>query len=192
MKKILSLMLCAALCLMSIAAVAETADTYTTASATKTVLAGEAYDAAAAALVAHCADLATLAETKVEGYAVNPLLVNAQIMSVNTDGSVGLSTISQWKYVDGEKDQVIVELTAGQNQINLSKPGACGTLLVKIDGACYLVHLAVVESDEQVFTQEAFDAGEFNFHYSGAPNQLSSFTITCDVTAIEQTYALIF
>jgi hypothetical protein len=60
MKKILSLLLCAALCMMSLAAIAET-DTYTTASATKTVLTGEAYDAAAAALVAHCADLATLA-----------------------------------------------------------------------------------------------------------------------------------
>ena len=191
MKKFLSLILCAVLCLASVAAIAET-DAYTTASSTKTVLTGEAYDAAAAALVAHCADLATLAETKVEGYAVNPNLVNAQIMSVNTDGSVGLSTISQWKYVDAEKDQVIVELTAGQNQINLSQDGACGTLLVKIDGACYLVHLAVIDSDEQVFTQEAYDAGEFNYHYSGAANALSSFTITCDVTAIEQTYALIF
>ena len=191
MKKFLSLILCAVLCMMSFAAIAET-DAYTTASATKTVLTGEAYDAAAAALVAHCADLATTAEAKVEGYVENPLLTNAQIMSVNPDGSVGLSTISQWKYVDGEKDQVIVELTAGQNQINLSKDGACGTLLVKIDGACYLVHLAVVESDEQVFDQAAYDAGEFNQHYSGAPNKLSSFTITCDVTAIEQTYALIF
>ena len=191
MKKILSLILCAVLCMTSFAAIADV-DAYTTASATKTVLTGDAFDAAAATLVDHCADLATLAETKVEGYAVNPKLVNAQIMSVNTDGSVGLSTISQWKYVDAEKDQVVVELTAGQNQINLSQDGACGTLLVAIDGACYLVHLAVVESDEQVFTQEAYEAGEFNFHYSGAANKLSSFTITCDVTAIEQTWALIF
>lgn len=191
MKKILSLILCAVLCMMSVAAVAEV-DAYTTASATKTVLSGDAYEAAAAALVAHCADLATTAEAKVEGYAENPLLTNAQIMSVNTDGSVGLSTISQWKYVDADKDQVVLELTAGQNQINLSRDGACGTLLVKIDGACYLVHLAVVESDEQVFDQAAYDAGEFNQHYSGAANALSSFTITCDVMAIEMSYALIF
>lgn len=115
-------------------------------------------------------------------------------MSVNPDGCVGMSTISEWKYVqnaDG-KGQVIVELTHGQNTLNLSKEGARGTLLVLVDGASYLVHLDVLDSDEQVYTVEAYNAREFNVHYSGAANQLSSYTITCEELCIEMRHMLLF
>lgn len=85
-----------------------------------------------------------------------------------------------------------MELTYGQNALNLSAEGARGTLLVRLDGTSYLAHLDVVSSDEQVFTQEAFEAGEFDAHYSGADNHLSSYTIVCDVLSIESTNLLIF
>lgn len=172
--------------------VAEEADVYTSASTTKTVLSGEARAAAVDALVKSSADLATRAEAGAEGY-IAPESVNALILSVNPDGSVGLSTISQWKYVtDDAGDQVILELTHGQNALNLSRENAAGSLLLRLDGASYIVHLRVKDADEQAFSQEAYDEGQFNAHYSGAQERLSSYTITCDATAIEVTYALIF
>ena len=192
MKKLIALMM-VLLCMLGVQALAEEVAAYTSASTTKTLLSGEELDTAAALLAANCSDLATLAQTKVEGYTA-PSGVNAQIMSVNPDGSVGMSTISEWKYVqnaDG-KDQVIVELTYGQNALNLSEEGARGTLLVLVDGASYLVHLDVLESDEQVYTDEAYNAGEFDAHYSGAANQLSSYTITCEVLSIEMSHMLLF
>lgn len=192
MKKLLVLML-TVLCALGVQAVAEETDVYTSASQTKIALSGEELAAAGALLAEHCSDLATLAQTKAEGYTA-PAGVNAQIMSVNPDGCVGLSTISEWKYVQGEdgKDQVILELTHGQNALNLCEDGARGSLLVMLDGVGYLVHLDVVDADEQVYTDEAYDAGEFDAHYSGAPNQLSSYTITCDVLSIETSRLLMF
>ena len=192
MKKLIALMM-VLLCEVGAQALAQEVDAYTSASMTKTLLSGEELDAAAALLAASGSDLATLAQTKAEGYTA-PSGVNAHIMSVNPDGSVGLSTISEWKYVqnaDG-RDQVIVELTYGQNALNLSEDGARGTLMVLLDGAGYLVHLDVVDSDEQVYTDEAYNAGEFDAHYSGAANQLSSYTITCDVLSVEMSRLLLF
>lgn len=191
MKRLLILMMVLVVA-FSVSAAAQEVDAYTSASATKTLLSGDELAAAGALLAANCSDLATLAQTKVEGY-VAPTVTNAQIMSVNPDGSVGLSTISEWMYVQGEgKDQVIVELTYGQNALNLSEEDARGSLLVMIDGTSYLVHLDVVESDEQVYTDEAYNAGEFDSHYSGAPNKLSSYTITSDVLSIETSKLIMF
>ncbi len=192
MKKWLVLAL-ACMCVGSALACAEEVDAYTSASTTKVTLSGEELSAAGALLAANGSDLATLAQTKEEGYTA-PDGTNAQILSVNPDGSVGLSTISEWKYVQGDdgKDQAIVELTYGQNALNLSEENARGSLLVMLDGEGYLVHLDVVESDEQVYTDEAYNAGEFDAHYSGAANQLSSYTITCDVLSIETSNLLMF
>lgn len=192
MKRLTTLFLVIML-LMSATAYAEEVDVYTSASATKTMLEGEALTAAGVLLAQNDSDLATLAQTKVEGYTA-PNVALGQIMSVNPDGSIGLSTISEWQYVQNEagRDQVIVELTHGQNALNLSKEGARGSLLVRLDGVSYLVHLDVVESDEQVYTDEAYQAGEFDAHYSGAPNKLSSYTITSDVLSIETTNMLMF
>ena len=192
MKKLIALMM-VLLCAVGAQALAQEVDAYTSASMTKTLLSGEELDAAAALLAASGSDLATLAQTKAEGYTA-PSGVNAHIMSVNPDGSVGLSTISEWKYVqnaDG-RDPVSVELTYGQNALNLSEDGARGTLMVLLDGAGYLVHLDVVDSDEQVYTDEAYNAGEFDAHYSGAANQLSSYTITCNVLSVEMSRLLLF
>ena len=192
MKRLTTLFLVIML-LMSATAYAEEVDVYTSASATKTMLEGEALTAAGVLLAQNDSDLATLAQTKVEGYTA-PNVALGQIMSVNPDGSIGLSTISEWQYVQNEagQDQVIVELTYGQNALNLSEEGARGSLLVRLDGVSYLVHLDVVESDEQVYTDEAYQAGEFDAHYSGAPNKLSSYTITSNVLSIETTNMLMF
>lgn len=193
MKRMLAFALTVAMLLCATAALAEEVDTYTSASATKTLLSGDALAEAAALLSENDSDLATLAQTKEEGY-VAPTAAMAQIMSVNPDGSVGLSTISEWRYDVAEEgaDQVTVELTYGQNALNLSEEGARGTLLVRLDGVSYLVHLDVVSSDEQVYTDEAYEAGEFDAHYSGAANQLSSYTIVSDVLSIETTTMLMF
>lgn len=169
-------------------------DAYTSASLTKTKLASGELDDAAALLASHCSDLATLAETQKPGYKAPENSTVAQIMTVNPDGCVGLSSMSEWKYIpqDDGKDQVILELTYGQNCLNINQPGDRGTLLVIIDGTSYLVHLNTLESDEQVYTDEAYEAGEFDSHYSGAANQFSSFTITCEVLSIETSNMLIF
>lgn len=173
---------------------ASVVDAYTSASLTKTALTGDDLAAAAELLAAHCSDLATLAETKAPGYTPPANSTVGQIMTVNPDGCVGLSSISEWMYVPAERgnDQVVLELTYGQNCLNISEPGDRGTLLVTIDGTSYLVHLSTLESDELVYTDEAYAAGEFDSHYSGAESHLSSFTITCEVLAIESTQMLIF
>lgn len=193
MKKFLSVVLCAML-LLSVSAVAETVDTYTSASTTKSVVVGDELAALRDTLSSSCSDLATLAETQAEGYVAPTGKVNAQIVSVNPDGSVGLSTVSEWKYVKSEDgaDQVIVELTYGQNALNLSEENARGSLIVVLNGATYILHLDVVESDEQVYTEEGYATGEFNSHYSGSANALSSYTVTSNVLSIEKSYAIIW
>lgn len=174
-------------------AVAESVDAYTSASTTKAVLSGDDLTAAAALLVSKSADLATLAESEADGYAA-PESAFAQIMSVNPDGSVGLSTISQWKYVQGEDglDQVIIQLTYGQNAVNLATVGNSGSLLVAIDGTYYIVHLTTAEVVEMPYSDEDFNAGKFNAYYSGAEAQLTQYDITLDVGAIETTSMIMF
>ena len=87
MKKWLVLAL-ACMCVGSALACAEEVDAYTSASTTKVTLSGEELSAAGALLAANGSDLATLAQTKEEGYTA-PDGTNAQILSVNPDGSVG-------------------------------------------------------------------------------------------------------
>lgn len=198
MKKILAFLI-ASILLLSVGAYASAeptaeVDAYTSASLTKTTLSGDELTAAAELLVQHGSDLATLADTQVPGYTAPVGSMPAQIMTVNPDGCVGLSTITEFHYYPMEdgRDQVVLELTYGQNAVNLGEPDARGTLLVRIDGTSYLVHLDVIDYDEQVYTDEAYAAGEFNAHYSGASNAFSSFTITCEVLSIETSQLLIF
>ena len=132
MKKLISLILAATMLLVSACALAEAADAYTTASATKAVLSGDELAAAEAVLQAKSSLLSTSAEAKAEGYAAKEGTGLAQILSVNADGSVGLSTISEWKY---EAGKVSMKLTQGQNALNLAEAGKTGTLLVGADGA---------------------------------------------------------
>ena len=185
MKKLFAL-LAAAMMLFSLAA-AESADVYTTASATKTVLTGEDLAKAEAVLVAQSSLLSTIDEAKAEGYQQKEGTTTAQIMSVNADGSVGLSTISEWKYENGK---AWIKLTHGQNALNLAKEGAAGTLLVKGQGPVYLLHLKTAAVTVLEYSEET--AGQFDQHYSGAANALNEYDIEFDVTAIEQTFALMF
>jgi hypothetical protein len=72
-------------------------DAYTSASRTKMMLNGAAFDAVAEALKAGSADLASAAEAKAPGYNARTGTIG-NVMSANPDGSVGISTISQWVY----------------------------------------------------------------------------------------------
>ncbi len=195
MKKFLCALTSLVMLLAVACASAETVDAYTSASTTKTLLSGDDLAAAETLLASHSSDLATKAEASAEGYTAPADALNAQIMSVNPDGSVGLSTISEWKLTpaaDGAAATVTLELTYGQNALNLSEDGARGTLLVGVDGTWYIVHLKVLNSDEQVYSDEAYEAGEFDHHYSGSDSKLSSYTIDCEVLSIETSFLLMF
>lgn len=158
----------------------------------KSMLSGDAFEAAAQALGAGSADLANLVTSKTPGY-VAPKSYLANVMSTNPDGSVGISTISQWQYImsDFGSDHVILQLTWGQNAINLAEVDHRGSLYVpgvNVGGKTnrYLIHLRVVNVDEFKYSDEAFKAGLFNAYYSGAPQKKSQYTITCEVLAIEE------
>ncbi len=185
MKKLFALLIAALL--LCGAAAAETVDAYTTASSTKTVLSGEALAAAEEVLMAKSSLLSSADEARVEGYQAKEGTGIAQIMSINPDGSVGLSSISEWKYENGK---VFVRLTQGQNALNLAKEGATGTLLVKGDSGYYIVHLKTAAVTVLEYSAET--AGQFDQFYSGAANALNEYDIEFDVGAIEQTFALMF
>ena len=212
MKKLLCVLF--ALSLMVTCAGAELVDTYTSASLTKSFVEGEDLDALAKTLSESGADIATKAQTEAEGYE-RMYGKHVQIMSVNPDGSIGMSTIGYWRYVDNRADgmdvvitagdwqfvkrgegadQVVIQLTEGQNALNLYNAGvgARTTLLVKLDDATYLLHLNITDIHVQEFSQEAYDAGEFASGYSGADRQARSFYFTFDVLSIEKTNQLIF
>jgi len=168
-------------------------DAYTSASevTSKAPMSGEAFEAVAKVLEAGSSDLANAATAKAAGYmAPKSFIVN--IMSVNPDGSVGISTISQWAYAikDGP-DNVTLQLTHGQNALNLSEVGKRGTLFIPgvlVDGKSwkYFLHLKVVRVDVLKYSDEAFETGKFNSYYSGKAAQKNQYTITCEVLSIEE------
>ena len=200
-----------ALC-VSFCAVAEEVDTYTSASLTKSYVEGEELAALAATLTVSGADIATTAQTQEEGYEkMYGLHVN--VISVNPDGCPGMSTIGFWRYVDNREggadvtitagdwqynrrgtgcDQVVFQLTDGQNARNFAQDGARGTLMVKVDKTVYLVHMDVTEVFAQEFTQESYDAGEFAYGYSGADRQATSYYFVCDVLSVEKSNSMMF
>ncbi|MBR5225074.1 MAG: hypothetical protein IKV90_05355 [Clostridia bacterium] len=200
-----------ALC-VSFSAVAEQVDTYAGASLTKSFVEGEELAALAATLTVSGADIATTAQTLEEGYEkMYGLHVN--VVSVNPDGCPGMSTIGFWRYVDNREggadvaikagdwqytrrgegcDQVVFQLTDGQNARNLAKEGSRCTIVVKVEGATYLLHLNVTEVFAQEFTQEAYDAGEFAYGYSGADRQATSYYYVADVLSVEKSFSILF
>lgn len=194
-------------------AVAENVDTYTGASLTKSFVTEEEMAALAVTLSASGADIATTKETQAEGY-TKMYGAHVNVITVNPDGCPGMSTIGFWRYVNNREggadvkitagdwtytrkgegaDQVVFQLTEGQNALNLFDQGIGGrcTLQAKIDGTTYLIHLNTVEIFEQKFTQEAYDAGEFAYGYSGADRAATSFYFVCDVLSIEQTKSIL-
>jgi hypothetical protein len=166
-------------------------DAYTSASSTKITLKGAAFDAAAKALQAGSSDLASAAAAKAAGYAAPKGLIG-NVMSTNPDGSVGISTISEWVYIDADgTDSVKLQLTEGQNALNLAEVGSRGTLFISdatVDGknVRYSVHLKVVNVETLKYSDEVYAAGRFNAHYSGQSAKKSQYTLTCDVLAIEE------
>ena len=212
MKKFLCVLF--ALMLLCGVAAAETVDTYTSAFLTKSFVEGEELAALAVTLSESGADIATKAQTQAEGY-VRMYGSHVQIMSVNPDGSIGMSTIGYWRYVNNHEggmdvtitagdwqftkrgegaDQVVIQLTEGQNALNLYNGGVGTrtTLLVKVENTSYLLHLNITDIHVQEFDQAAYDAGEFASGYSGADRQARSFYFTFDVLSIEKTNQLIF
>ena len=211
MKKMLSLLLVMMMILPC--AVAETVDTYTGASLTKSFVAEGDMAALAATLTTMGADIATTKEASAPDY-VKMYGAHVNVITVNPDGCPGLSTIGYWRYVDNHEggadvkitagdwtytrrgegaDQVVFQLTDGQNARTLAGQGIGGrcTIQVKIERTNYLIHLNTVEIFEQVFTQEAYDAGEFATGYSGADRQATSYYFVCDVLSIEQTTSIL-
>ncbi len=166
-------------------------DSFTSASLTRSTLADDKLAEAKDTIVSVSSDLASLAETQADGYVEPENSVIAQILSINPDGTPGMSTIHAWQY-DKDANTVTVELTDGQNAQNLAKVDAKGTLIVKANGAYYILHLNTKSVEELEYTDEAFEAGEFNAAYSGATNQLSEFSIVFDVTQIDQSFVYMF
>ena len=211
MKKLVALVL--ALITMGVMAIAsaEVVDAYTSASLTKSFVTGADLDALAVVLSESGADIATKSQTEAEGYQ-KMYGKHANIMSVNPDGSIGMSTIGYWRYVNNRAngmdavitagdwtftrrgegaDQVVVQLTEGQNALNLVNQDRT-TLMVILDDGTYLLHLAKTDMFEQKFDQAAYDAGLFASGYSGADRAASSFYYVFDVLSIEKTNMLIF
>ncbi len=165
-------------------------DAYSSASETKVKLSGDEYAAVAKAIEAGSSDLASKATTKAAGY-VAPKSYIGNVMSTNPDGSVGISTISQWKFAAAGKGTLTIQLTYGQNALNINGVAKRGTLYVPgvvVNGkpGKYFIHFKVASVDVMKYSDEAFNAGKFNSYYSGAAGKKSQYTFTCDVLAIEE------
>jgi hypothetical protein len=166
-------------------------DAYSSASDTKTTLTGPAFDAAAEALQAGSTEFTSASEAKAPGY-VEKRGVTGHVMSTNPDGSVGISTIGMWIYEHGSgADTIKLQLTEGQNALNLAALDRRGTLFVpgltvgEKEGR-YFVHFKVTHVDELKYSDEAYEAGKFNSHYSGAAKKKSQFTLTGEVLSVEE------
>ena len=161
------------------------------ASATRTVLTGDALDAAAQELIGLSSDLATAAEAGAPGY-VKPAGKTALVLSVNTDGCPGMSTIEAWKLArDGDELFITVVMTDGQNVRGMIAAGDKATLIVH-GSQYYILHLENVETKCLEYSDEAHAAGMFNAAYSGAPEQRCEYTVTLRVTALEGSYVYMF
>lgn len=170
-------------------------DTYTSASASKTTLEGDDFNTAIDNLAAISSDLATKAETEADGYVAPESETYAQAMSVNPDGSIGVSTIHAWKVEKTENGaQVTVVMTEGQCIQNLYEVGDRGSIVVKAGekGPYYIMHIKTADVKALEYSDEAYEAGEFNSAYSGAEAKATEYTVTFDITMLESTYAFVF
>ena len=211
MKKI-ALILAALLLTVSFAMADELVDTYTSASLTKSYVEGEEAAALAEVLTASGADIATTKQANEPGYE-KMYGMHVNVITVNPDGCPGMSTIGYWRYVNNREggadvvisasdwsytrpgtgaDQVVFQLTDGQNARNLLADDARCTIQLTSNGANYLIHLDIAEVFAQEFSQEAYDAGEFATGYSGADRQATSYYFVGNVLSVEKTNSLIF
>ncbi len=197
---------------VSFAVADELVDTYTSASLTKSYVEGDEAAALAEVLTASGADIATTKQASAPDY-VKMYGMHVNVITVNPDGCPGMSAISYWRYVNNREggadvvisaadwtytrpgtgaDQVVFQLTDGQNARNLLGENARCTIQLTSNGANYLIHLDIVEVFAQEFTQEAYDAGEFATGYSGADRQATSYYFVGNVLSIEKSYAIQF
>ena len=211
MKKI-ALILAALLLTVSFAMADELVDTYTSASLTKSYVEGDEAATLAELLTASGADIATTKQANEPGYE-KMYGMHVNVITVNPDGCPGMSTIGYWRYVNNREggadvvisasdwtytrpgtgaDQVVFQLTDGQNARNLLADDARCTIQLTSNGANYLIHLDIAEVFAQEFTQEAYDAGEFATGYSGADRQATSYYFVGNVLSIEKSYAIQF
>ncbi|HAH94903.1 hypothetical protein [Dielma fastidiosa] len=165
-------------------------DSYTSASPTRSQLSGDDLKTVQTELVSLSSDLASIAQAAAEGYSEPEGAVIAQIMSVNPDGTPGLSTIHAWQY-NADSNTVTVELTYGQNALNLSTVNSRGTLLVH-GKAYYILHLETASVEELKYSDENYEKGLFNAAYSGKDAQLSEYSITFKVLSIESSMVYMF
>lgn len=157
-------------------------DTYSSASATKEMLDGDNLTSAKDILANIDSDLATLADTQKDGYEAPANEKHVQIMSINPDGTPGVSTIHAWQIQD---NQVTVVLTDGQSAQNIAKEGARCTILAH-DEAYYQIHLEVSKIEKLEYSDENYNNGLFNSSYSGKDAKLCEYTITMNILSIEQ------
>ena len=211
MKKI-ALILAALLLTVSFAMADELVDTYTSASLTKSYVEGDEAATLAELLTASGADIATTKQANEPGYE-KMYGMHVNVITVNPDGCPGMSTIGYWRYVNNREggadvvisasdwsytrpgtgaDQVVFQLTDGQNARNLLADDARCTIQLTSNGANYLIHLDIAEVFAQEFSQEAYDAGEFATGYSGADRQATSYYFVGNVLSIEKSYAIQF
>jgi hypothetical protein len=166
-------------------------DAYSSASDTKTTLAGPALGDVAEVLQAGSSIFATAADAKAPGYEAKMGII-ANVMSTNPNGSIGMSTIGEWGYTKGGKvDTVKIQLTEGQNALNLAAPDKRGTLFIPEltvgdQTGRYFVHFKVVHVDVLAYSDAAYEAGKFNSHYSGQEKKKRQFTLTGEVLSIEE------
>ena len=176
----------------SMAFASEDVDAYTSASATRTQLSGDEYDAAVENLIAISNDLATAADAanKASDEASDSAL--AQVLTVNPDGSVGMSTIHAWKVTETEDGlYVTVVMTDGQNIRNLAEVGNRGTIIVHGD-SYYIMHVQTTDVQVLEYSDEAYEAGMFNEDYSGAEAQRCEYTVTFEIYNLESTFLYVF
>ena len=176
----------------TIEATAETVtDTVTSASSTRFNLEGEDFNVAIEELAGISNDLATKAETEVEGYE-EPTSGVAQVMSTNSDGYVSMSTIHAWKVEKNDDEATIkVVMTDGKTISNLISKGAKGTILVH-GSAYYLMHVENVETTTLEYSDENYEAGLFNSAYSGKDAKLNEYTVTFRINELEKTFVYMF
>lgn len=168
-----------------------TTDTVSGASSTRTTLSGDDYDEAIDDLISISNDLATQSETEEAGYEA-PEEHYAQVMSVNDDGSVAMSTIHAWKVEKTDDGATItVVMTDGRTISNLIATGAKGTILIH-GNAYYLLHVENIDTTTLAYSDEDYEAGKFNSAYSGADEEKNEYTVTFDIYDLESTYVYMF
>ncbi len=168
-----------------------TTDLVSSVSMTRSTLNGDDYAAAVEELASISNDLATKAETEVEGYE-EPESGVAQVMSVASDGFVNMSTIHAWKVESSEAGTTItVVMTDGNTISNLLTKGAKGTILIH-GSKYYILHVENVETVTLAYSDEDYEAGKFNSAYSGADAQLNEYTVTFNIDEIQSTFVYMF